>query len=104
MMERTKSILPLDRSRRTSLNARPRDSLVIIRDILQVAARRASKTEIVYRSNINFVAAERYISRLLLRGMLETVVEEGKSKFQTTLLGMEALSKLTEIQRLFEGA
>jgi len=77
---------------------------VIIRDILQVAARRASKTEIVYRSNINFVAAERYISRLLLRGMLETVVEEGKSKFQTTLLGMEALSKLTEIQRLFEGA
>ena len=77
---------------------------MIIRDILQVAARRASKTEIVYRSNINFVAAERYISRLLLRGMLETVVEEGKSKFQTTLLGMEALSKLTEIQRLFEGA
>jgi len=86
------------------LNPRPRDSLVIIRDILQVAARRASKTEIVYRSNINFVAAERYFSRLLLRGMLETVVEEGKSKFQTTLLGMEALSKLTEIQRLFEGA
>ena len=86
------------------MNPRPRDSLVIIRDILQVAARRASKTEIVYRSNINFVAAEKYISRLLLRGMLETVVEEGKSKFQTTLLGMEALSKLTEIQRLFEGA
>jgi len=86
------------------LNPRPRDSLVIIRDILQVAARRASKTEIVYRSNINFVAAERYISRLLLRGMLETVVEEGKSKFQTTLLGMEALAKLTEIERLFEGA
>ena len=86
------------------MNPRPRDSLVIIRDILQVAARRASKTEIVYRSNINFVAAEKYISRLLLRGMLETVVEEGKSKFQTTLLGMEALSKLTEIQRLFERA
>ena len=86
------------------MNPKPRDSLVIIRDILQVAARRASKTEIVYRSNINFVAAEKYISRLLLRGMLETVVEEGKSKFQTTLLGMEALSKLTEIQRLFEGA
>ncbi len=86
------------------MNPRPRDSLVIIRDILQVAVRRASKTEIVYRSNINFVAAERYISRLLLRGMLEAVVEEGKSKFQTTLLGMEALSKLTEIERLFEGA
>jgi len=84
------------------MSPRPRDSLVIIRDILQVAARKASKTEIVYRSNINFVAAEKYISRLLLRGMLETVADDGKSKFQTTQLGMEALTKLTEVQRLFE--
>jgi predicted transcriptional regulator len=86
------------------MTPRPRDSLVIIRDILQVAARKASKTEIVYRSNINFVAAEKYISRLLLRGMLETVVEEGKPRFQTTQRGMEALLKLTEVQRLFEEA
>ena len=83
------------------MNPKPRDSLVIIRDILQVALRKASKTEIVYRSNINFVAAEKYISRLLLRGMLETVVDDGKSKFQTTQLGMETLSKLSEVQRLF---
>ena len=67
-----------------------------------MAVRKASKTEIVYRSNINFVAAERYISRLLLRGMLMTVVDEGKSKFQTTQLGMDTLNKLTEVQRLFE--
>lgn len=86
------------------MNPKPRDSLVIIRDILQVALRKASKTEIVYRSNINFVAAEKYISRLLLRGMLETVVDDGKSKFQTTQLGMDTLSKLSEVQRLFEDA
>lgn len=85
------------------MNSKPRDSLLIVRDILAVAVRKASKTEIVYRSNINFVAAERYISRLLLRGMLETVVDEGKAKFQTTQLGMETLAKLTEVQRLFEG-
>jgi predicted transcriptional regulator len=91
-------------SLRLDMTLRPRDSLVIIRDILQVAARKASKTEIVYRSNINFVAAERYISRLLLRGMLETVVEEGKPRFQTTQRGMEALSKLSEVQKLFEEA
>ena len=84
------------------MSPKPRDSLLIIRDILAVAVRKASKTEIVYRSNINFVAAERYISRLLLRGMLMTVVDEGKSKFQTTQLGMDTLNKLTEVQRLFE--
>jgi predicted transcriptional regulator len=80
----------------------PRDSLLIVRDILAVAVKKVSKTEIVYRSNINFVAAEKYISRLLLRGMLETVVDEGKSKFQTTQTGLEALAKLTEVQKLFE--
>jgi predicted transcriptional regulator len=86
------------------LSPNPRYSLIIIRDILAVASKRASKTEIVYRSNINFVAAEKYITRLLLRGMLETVVDEGKSKFQTTPLGIEALSKLTEVQKLVEGS
>lgn len=85
------------------MNPKPRDSLVIMRDILAVAARKASKTEIVYRSNINFVAAEKYISKLLLRGLLETVVVEGKSRFQTTQLGMETLAKMTEVQRLVEG-
>jgi predicted transcriptional regulator len=75
---------------------------LIIRDILAVAVRRASKTEIVYRSNINFVAAEKYIRRLLLRGMLVAVVDGGKSKFQTTEFGLETLAKLTEVQRLFE--
>ncbi len=88
---------------RTPMSPKPRDSLLIIRDILGVAVKRASKTEIVYRSNINFVAAEKYITRLLLRGMLETVVDDGKSKFQTTPLGVEALSKLTEVQKLVEG-
>ena len=34
--------------------------------------------------------------------MLQTVVEEGKSKFQTTQLGMDTLAKLTEVQKLFE--
>jgi len=85
------------------MSPKPRDSLLIIRDILSVAVKRASTPELVYRSNINFVAAENSITRLLLPGMLETVVDEGKSKFQTTPLGAEALSKLTEVQKLVEG-
>ncbi|HEX4920695.1 MAG TPA: winged helix-turn-helix domain-containing protein [Candidatus Bathyarchaeia archaeon] len=84
------------------MSPKPRDSLLIIRDILAVAVKKASKTEIVYRSNINFVAAEKYIGRLLLRGMLTTVVDDGKSRFQTTQLGIETLAKLTEVQKLFE--
>lgn len=84
------------------MSPKPRDSLLIVRDILAVAVKKVSKTEIVYRSNINFVAAEKYISKLLLRGMIQTVTDEGKSKFQTTQAGLEALAKLTEVQKLFE--
>ncbi len=86
-----------------TMNPKPRDSLLIVRDILQAASKKATKTEVVYRSNINFVAAEKYITKLLTRGMLETVMDEGKSKFQTTPLGLDALSKLTEVQRLVNG-
>lgn len=81
----------------------PRDSLVISRDILATAARPATKTEIVYKSNINFVAAEKYILKLLLRGLLQTVMDDGRRKFQTTALGLEALKKLTEVSKIVNG-
>ena len=84
---------------------RPRDSLLIIRDILAAAASRdATKTEIVYRSNINFLASERYVAKLLLRGLIETVrSDDGRVRFRTTVLGLSLLSKLSEVQRMVEG-
>ena len=75
-----------------------------MRDILTVASGVASKTEIVYRSNINFMATERYVSRLLLRGLLEAVKsEDGRVRFRTTPLGRHLLAKLSEVQKLVEG-
>ena len=75
-----------------------------MKDILAVASRVASKTEIVYRSNINFMAAEKYVSRLLLRGLLESVKsEDGRVRFRTTPLGLDLLAKLSEVQNLVEG-
>src|ERR671923_32301 len=99
-MEKTKR---RSSSNKEVMNPKPRDSLLIVRDILQAASKRATKTEVVYRSNINFVAAERYITKLMTRGMLETVLEDGKSKFQTTQLGLDTLSKLTEVHKLVNG-
>jgi predicted transcriptional regulator len=86
---------------KATLGTRPRDSLLIIRDILFTAAKEASKTEIVYRSNINFLTADKYLSRLLLRGLVETVKsKEGRTRFRTTQLGAEVLQRLSEIQRI----
>ncbi len=87
------------------MSSRPRDSILIMRDILMVAlSRDATKTEIVYRSNINFVAAERYMSRLLVRGLLETVRSgDGRVRFRTTPRGRELLNKIADVQRLVDG-
>jgi predicted transcriptional regulator len=76
-----------------------------MKDILAVASSKdATKTEIVYRSNINFVAAERYVSRLLVRGLLESVrSEDGRVRFRTTTTGRELLDKIADVQRLVDG-
>ncbi len=76
-----------------------------MKDILVAASSKdATKTEIVYRSNINFVAAERYVSRLLVQGLLETVrSEDGRVRFRTTPTGRELLNKIVDVQRLVGG-
>ena len=87
------------------MSSSPRDSLVIMKDILTAASKDATKTEIVYRSNINFVAAERYVSRLLVRGLLESVRSvDGRVRFRITSSGRELLEKLVDVQRLVNGA
>ena len=76
-----------------------------MKDILTAASKDATKTEIVYRSNINFVAAERYVSKLLVRSLLESVRSvDGRVRFRITSSGRELLEKLVDVQRLVDGA
>ena len=48
-----------------------RNVLDIYSDILNISAHGAKKTEIVYRSNLNFNVAKKHINALMERGFVE---------------------------------
>jgi PAS domain S-box-containing protein len=67
-----------------------RDKLDIIENILLICRNNAKKTEIVYKTNLNFKKAEVYLKWLIDR---ELLTKEGKF-FKITLKGSELLSNL----------
>ena len=64
----------------------------IMGDILSLAVEKASKTAIVYRTNLNFTLAKKYINRLLENELLRKA--EGSDKYETTEKGLEFLKLL----------
>jgi predicted transcriptional regulator len=77
-----------------------RSRLEIIRGILEIARRGATKTQIVYKSNLNFRLADECLARLLKAGYI-TVREgnDGRARFSTTEKGMSFLIELTRLAR-----
>jgi len=80
-----------------------RSSEMIMQNILEVCAHGASKTKIVYKSNLNFTTVNSYLAQLTDTGLLE--VEQGEStEYKTTKRGEELMKGLKqhhdEISRL----
>jgi predicted transcriptional regulator len=73
-----------------------RDKLEIIKSILLICKSDAKKTEIVYKTNLNFKIAEGYLMRLIDR---EMILKEGRF-FKITSRGSELLSNLQTTSKL----
>ncbi len=75
-----------------------RNRLEIIQSILDIARKGATKTQIVYRANLNFKLANDLLARLLRAGYvtLERPLK-GRPRFKTTLKGS---SFQEEIERI----
>jgi predicted transcriptional regulator len=85
-----------------------RDATKVIYEILSVAAEGVSKTQIIYRVNLSFRLAAKYIEFLSDRGWLRQGVEmDGKPRFFLTSDGERILRNLYEIEKelskLFSG-
>lgn len=88
---------------RTQLTRR-RDATRVIYDILMLGRRGASKTEVIYKANLSFHLAERYISFLLARQHLQLSIDgRGVRRYSLTAKGGHLLSFLVEIQKELEG-
>jgi predicted transcriptional regulator len=76
---------------------RRRSSDVIISQILEVCARGASKTRIVYQSNLNFSTVNPYLDLLLESGLLEEV-NGPRILYKTTEQGIELMKGFKQYQ------
>lgn len=70
-----------------------RSRIDIIIDVLEVAIMGVNKTSVVYKSNLNFKLAEKYLELLQKQGM----VENRDDKYITTEKGNIFLKKAREL-------
>ncbi|MBU4139994.1 MAG: winged helix-turn-helix domain-containing protein [Euryarchaeota archaeon] len=70
-----------------------RSRIDIIIDVLEVAVMGVNKTAVVYRTNLNFKLAEKYLDLLQKQGFVENTV----NKYKTTDKGKIFLQKAKEL-------
>jgi len=76
----------------------------VIHDILLVGRSGPSKTQIIFRANLSFPLAERYISYLLAKGHLQICLDRiGVQRYRLTNKGERLLGFLGEIEKELEG-
>ena len=72
-----------------------RDKLVIMTEILGIAVKGASKTQIMYKANLSFSQLKRYLALLSQHSLLKESVCAGRGIYKATPKGVEFM----EIQR-----
>jgi predicted transcriptional regulator len=76
---------------------RRRSSDVIISQILEVCEKGASKTRIVYQSNLNFTTVNPYLDLLIERGLLRAIGGT-RVMYKTTEHGIELMKSFKQYQ------
>jgi predicted transcriptional regulator len=76
-----------------------RDATRVIYEILSLATYGASKTHIIYRVNLSFQLAERYIKFLLQKELLAKRESGGGTKYYLTTKGEHLLRSLRDVEK-----
>ncbi len=75
-----------------------RSKETVIADILELCIVGASKTRIVYQTNMNFKTAGSYLNKLIGIGLLQ-ILNGDRTLYKTTERGREVLRGLKSIQK-----
>jgi len=76
-----------------------RDSLSIIASILSHALHGMGKTQLVYKTNLNFGIMEKYLKFLMKNNLLSPYLLEGNTKYKTTEKGVLFLKELERLNQ-----
>ncbi|MGC8912227.1 MAG: winged helix-turn-helix domain-containing protein [Nitrososphaeria archaeon] len=69
-----------------------RSTIKLIVDILDIALKGATKTEIVYKANLNFKQVEKFLDFLIKKGLL-SVSSNKRKRYRTTEKGKEFIKR-----------
>lgn len=78
---------------------RRRDSTRVLYEILSLARRGTTKTQIVYKANLNFNLADRYVKPLLAQGFLREKSKETNIMYELTMRGERLHNILAAAQK-----
>lgn len=80
-----------------------RSAINVLVDILAVALKGAKKTDIVYKTNLNFKVAKRYLNFLLAKGLITAGSFQSRRKvYRTTEKGKMFIKRYRETVELIE--
>lgn len=80
-----------------------RDLVTVIREMLTIVKSGASKNQLIYKANLGFRQAERYLSFLLEKGHLKLRIHHNRREYLLTTNGEKLLNLLTTVQTELEG-
>jgi predicted transcriptional regulator len=75
-----------------------RTSLEIIAEILSLCEQPQTKTHVMYRTNLSWEMAQKYLTQLQSRGLLQ--IHHSSTKYQTTRKGLKFIKKWKELIEL----
>jgi predicted transcriptional regulator len=76
---------------------RRRDTLVIMTEIIGIALKGASKTQIMYKANLSFSQLKRYLALLSHHSLLEKSANDGREIYKATAKGVEFMERQQQI-------
>ena len=77
-----------------------RDKLVIMTEIIRIAIKGASKTQIMYKANLSFSQLKRYLTLLSRHSLLEKSAYDGREIYKATPRGVEFMKRQQQIINL----
>jgi len=78
-----------------------RTSFMVANDILIEATKGSSKTNLVYRCNLNFKIVKKWLSILIAKGLIESYTEPSKT-WKTTEKGIRFISTMERVLWIWE--
>lgn len=76
-----------------------RDTIKLIVDILEITLNEATKTDIVYKANLNFKQVQKFLDFLIKKGLI-SVSSNKRKRYRTTEKGKEFIRRYRKIVEL----